>query len=275
MTLLERMASFDDPPWEQQSPEDFRALRKSRWRQSQRAVHAIDEVDAGGVPARLYRPSEATGLPLLVWLHGGGWVGGDLDSHDDLCRAVAVRAGAVVLSVDYGLAPERPFPGGLTDALDALRWAHEHAADLGADPALVALGGDSAGGNIAAVVSQLAPVPLVFQVLVYPVTDARFGWPSFTENGEGLFLTAAGMRWFLNHYLSGGQGAADDPRVSPLLAPDDAFRAQPPTLVITAEYDPLRDEGEAYAARMIELGVPCTLTRYDGMIHGFVTLADY
>jgi acetyl esterase len=210
-----------------------------------------------------------------VYLHGGGWVGGSIDSHDQTCRVLASRSGALVLSIGYRLAPEHPFPAGLEDAVSATRWAAEHAAALGADPERMAIAGDSAGANLAAVVAQLAVVPLVFQLLVYPVADARWCHPSIDENAEGYFLTSKSMVWFLDHYLSGGQGSATDPRVSPLLADQTALAASPPTLVITAEFDPLRDEGEAYAERLAATGVPVTCTRYDGMFHGFFSLGDY
>jgi acetyl esterase len=179
-----------------------------------------------------------------------------------------------VLSIDYRLAPEHPFPAGLGDCVEATRWAAANAAELGCDPGKLAVGGDSAGGNYAAIVSQLAPVPLAYQLLVYPALDARCDTPSVHENAEGYFLTLAAMRWFYGHYLDGAQADVTDPRVSPLLADDAALRSSPPTLVITAGFDPLRDEGEAYAARLAALGVPTTLTRYAGMFHGFFSLGD-
>ncbi len=269
------MATFGDPPLEQQTPEQARALRASRLRPSTQAVHEVREVEAGTVPCRLYRPRPDGGLGLLVWLHGGGWVLGDLDSHDQLCRMLADRAGVAVLSVGYRLAPEHPFPAGLADGLAALRYAHGHPDDLGIDPDRIAVGGDSAGGNLAAVMAQLAPVPLRHQLLAYPVTDARRSSESYRAYAEGPFLTAAGMAWFVGHYLSGGQGAEDDPRVSPLLAPEHLLAGLPPTHVIVAEEDPLRDEGEAYAAQVRDAGVRVTVTRYPGMIHGFLSLSDY
>jgi acetyl esterase len=274
-SLLDLIASFGDPPIEEQTPKEFRALRESRQKPAVEPIHEVVEVDAGGVPARLYRPRDGEHLPLLVYLHGGGWVGGSLDSHEDVGRALANRSAALVLSLDYRLAPEHPFPAGLEDAVVGTRWAHEHAVELGADPYRIAIGGDSAGGNLAAVVAQLQAVPLVFQLLVYPVTDARFGHRSMAENAEGYFLTARGMAWFLDHYLSGGVGAPDDPRVSPLLAPDAALAGTPPALVITAGFDPLRDEGEAYALRLRDAGVPAVVTRYEGMFHGFFSLSEY
>lgn len=273
--LLDAMAALGDPPIEQDTPEAARERRRARLRPSEEPICEIRDLDAGSVPARLYRPSARAGLGLLVWLHGGGWVLGDLDTHDNICRALANRSGAAVLSVDYRLAPEHPFPAGLGDAVEATRWAHAHAAELGCDPTRLAIGGDSAGGNLAAVVAQLQPAPLRFQLLVYPVTDCRRITASYVENAEGYFLTATAMAWFIGHYLSGGHGSIDDPRVSPLLADDAVLAATPPALVITASHDPLRDEGEQYAERLTAAGVPTSLTRYVGQIHGFFSLADF
>lgn len=274
-SLLALLASYGDPPIHESTPADARALRKSRQREATETVHERRDLDAGGVPARLYRPSDDDGLGLLVYLHGGGWVIGDLDSHDNVCRALANGSGHAVLSIDYRLAPEHPFPAALEDAVTATRWAHANAAALGCRADRLAIGGDSAGGNLAAVVAQLAPVPLVYQLLVYPVTDCTRAHPSHAENAEGPFLTREGMGWFIDHYLSGGQGRPDDPRVSPLFASDTAVAATPPALVITAEFDPLRDEGDAYAARLAALGVPTSHVRMSGMFHGFFSLADF
>ena len=267
--LLAFLESFGDPPIEESTPEEVRALRRERLQPPTVDVPDIRDVDAGGVPARLYRPSDDPGLALLVYLHGGGWVFGDLDTHDNITRALAVKSGQAVLSVDYRLAPEHPYPAPLDDAIAATRWAYENAAGLGCDPVRLAIGGDSAGGNLAAVVTQLRVAPFRWQLLVYPVTDLRGGTASYEEFRDGPLLTPAVMGWFNDHYLSGGEGSADDPRVSPLLADDALLAASPPTLVITAEMDPLRDEGEAYAARLSALGVPTTVTRYDGVFHAF------
>ncbi len=275
--LLELFDSLGQPPIETQTPAQARAAREALVQPSSIEVGEWRDVDAGGVAARLYRPpaiapDDVTGL--LVWFHGGGWVLSSVDGHDDLCRALCVASGHRVLSVEYRLAPESPFPDGLTDAITTTRWAHEHAADLGVDPDRLAIGGDSAGANLAAVVAQLAPVPLRHQVLVYPVTDARGETASYRENAEGLFLTADGMRWFVDLYLSGRQGTVDDPRVSPLLAPDEAVAGSPPALVITAEYDVLRDEGVAYAERLLAAGVPTSHVTFHGQIHGFVSMPE-
>jgi acetyl esterase len=224
---------------------------------------------AGPIPLRIYTPSTAAPRGALVYYHGSGFVLFDLDSHDAECRALCNHAGASVVSVDYRLAPEHRFPAAVEDAWAALEWTAAHATELGVDPARLAVGGDSAGGNLAAVVAQLARERggprLCFQLLVYPVTDARLAHPSMDENAEGYGLTRAQMAWFIAQYV---RSEADklDPRCSPLLAESVAGVA--PALVITAEYDPLRDEGEAYAHRLIAAGVRTTLTRYPGMIHG-------
>ena len=273
VALFEYLDSFGDPPIETSTPEAVRAARRARLQPPSIAVHEIRAVDADGVPARLYRPSDDPGLGLFVYFHGGGWVIGDLDTHDHVARGLAVESGHAVLSVGYRLAPEHPFSAPLDDAVTATRWAHAQAGSLGCDPDRLAIGGDSAGGNLAAVVTQLAIVPLRFQLLVYPVTDARCGSASYEEFRDGPLLTAAGMHWFIDHYLSGGDGSAGDPRVSPLLADDAALARTPPALVITPELDPLRDEGEAYAERLESLGVRTSRLRYDGVFHGFFTFA--
>jgi acetyl esterase len=230
---------------------------------------------AGEIPVRVYRPSDEPALPVLIFFHGGGWVIGSLDTHDNTCRALANAAGCIVVSVDYRLAPEHTFPAAVDDAFAATRWAAEHAADIGGDPARVAVGCDSAGGNLTAVVALLArdagDLSLRFQLLVYPVTDHEFDSKSMRENATGYFLERDSMRWFYRHYLT-GEADADDWRASPLRAGDLA--GLPPAFVITAEYDPLRDQGEAYARRLGDAGVPVELRRYDGVFHGFFGMGD-
>ncbi len=274
-TLLELVERIGAPPFEQLSPVEARAARADMAPPVLDPCHSTESVDAGGVPARLYRPhppgAEPTGL--LVYFHGGGWVIGDLESHDNVCHALCARSGHAVLSIDYRLAPEDPFPAGLDDCIAATRWAHEHAESIDCDPDRIAVGGDSAGANFAAVIANLAPVPLAFQLLVYPVTDARINTASYEENASGYFLTKTGMEWFVEHYLAGDDGTPDDPRVSPLVADDDALRAGPPALVITAGFDPLRDEGVAYADRLGTLGVRTSHVHYPGQFHGFFSLA--
>jgi acetyl esterase len=275
VSLLQLMASIGDPPVDSSTPEQARAVRASRQRPPSEEVHRIEDLDAGGVRARFYRPSDAPDLGLLVYFHGGGWVIGDLESHDNVCRALANGSGHAVLSIDYRLAPEHPFPAGLEDCVTGLRWAHANASALGCRADRIAIGGDSAGGNLAAVVANMAVVPTVFQLLVYPVTDCTRTQPSYDENAEGYFLTKSAMGWFIDHYLSGGRGTPTDPRVSPLFAADADLAGAPPALVITAEFDPLRDEGDAYAARLQAAGVATSHVRFGGMFHGFFSLPDF
>ncbi|MGB7509553.1 MAG: alpha/beta hydrolase [Mycobacterium sp.] len=224
----------------------------------------------GPIEARHYRTAEP-GAPLLVFYHGGGHVIGSIDTHDDLCREIC-RAGSVhVLSVDYRLAPEHKAPAGFEDAYAAYLWAREHAAELGADPQRVAVGGDSAGANLSAVVSQQArnngvPVPAL-QLLIYPVTDHRGQTRSRTLFARGFFLTERDMDWFTSRFLDGAQVDGTDPRVSPLLADD--LSGLPPALVVTAGFDPLRDEGRHYAEAMREAGVAVDYREYGSVVHGF------
>jgi acetyl esterase len=227
---------------------------------------------AGPIAARRYVPRGFTAPgPLLLFFHGGGWVVGDLDTHDNVCRFLAASACVSVLAIDYRLAPEHPFPAALEDAWAAFSWATANAAALGADPARVAVGGDSAGGNLAAVICLLAreagQTPAM-QLLIYPVTDV-VGGDSRRTFAEGFMLTKADMDWFEGHYLPPGADGAD-PRISVLRAPD--LSRLPPAYVATAGFDPLRDEGESYARRMREAGVPVALVRHPGLIHTFANL---
>jgi acetyl esterase/lipase len=217
-----------------------------------------------------------TPAPLLVFLHGGGFVFGDVDSHDAPCRLLSRHADVHVLSVEYRLAPEAPFPAAVDDARAALAWAHEHAGELGADPARVAVGGDSAGGNLAAVVSQMAaadggPAP-VAQLLLYPATDRRSPWRSLDLFGDGFFLTRDSIDWYYAQYVPEAKRLSDDrdAKVNPLHATD--LRGLAPALVVTAGFDPLRDEGEAYADALAAAGSPVTLRRFGGLMHGFINL---
>ncbi|MBK6661904.1 MAG: alpha/beta hydrolase fold domain-containing protein [Thermoflexaceae bacterium] len=226
----------------------------------------------GGIPVRVYRPENppAGPLPALVYYHGGGWVIGSIDSADGACRTLCMNSKAVVISVDYRLAPEHKYPAPVEDAYEAFTWVAANAASLGIDPARIAVGGDSAGGNLAAVTALMARdrkgPAICFQMLIYPVTHHSYGTPSIRENGNGYLLTEASMRWFWGHYLTRDLDGMD-PYASPLLAPD--LSGLPPALVQTAGYDPLRDEGEAYAQRMKEAGVQVECVRYDGLIHGY------
>ncbi len=240
-------------------------------------VEALTVPGQGGpVPARFYVPGgRPAGIPapLVVYFHGGGWVIGDLDTHDGVCRFLAAAAGATVLSIDYRLAPEHPFPAAVEDAWAGFAWAEANAAELGIDAARIAVAGDSAGGNLAAVVSLLAkaaggPMPAM-QLLIYPPTDSAGDLPSRQLFSEGYLLTKNDMDTFERHYLPPGTDATD-PRVSILLAPD--LTGLPPAYVATAGFDPLRDESEAYALRMREAGVQVALRRHPGLIHSFANL---
>ncbi len=229
----------------------------------------------GPIPIRIYTPDADPDRPALVYFHGGGWVLCDLDTHDAECRAIARRAGAVVIAVDYRLAPEHKFPAAIEDSFAATQWVASNAQSLGVDPTRISVGGDSAGGNLAAVISLRARdesgPALAGQILVYPVTNlAAFDTPSYREFAEGYYLTLAEMEWFRDSYLR-TPADGSDPHASPLLAPDLA--GLPPALVITAECDVLRDEGEAYAKRLEHAGVAVTVTRHAGMIHPFFSLS--
>ncbi|NUR85122.1 MAG: alpha/beta hydrolase [Nonomuraea sp.] len=237
------------------------------------AVGGIEERLAGDIPVRVYTPEGPGPHPIVVFFHGGGFVICTLDTHDWTCRTLCRDAGAVVVSVDYRLAPEHPYPAAVDDAYAATRWVHEHAAELGGDPERLAVAGDSAGGNLAAVTSLRARDEgwpgIRFQLLVYPCTDAAQDSASITENGQGYFLTADHMRWFWDCYQP-DPARRGEPYSSPINAD---LRGLPPALVVTAEFDPLRDEGEQYGRLMEEAGNQVESVRFDGMFHGFFTLA--
>ena len=228
---------------------------------------------APDIALRVYRPSDDTALPVLVWLHGGGWTLGSVEMHDPITRALANAAGCIVVSVEYRLSPESPFPAPLDDAWAALQWVGEHAAEIGGDPNRIAVGGDSAGGNLAAACALLArdagTPRLALQLLVYPALDAACETASYIENGKGYLLEAVQMQWFYDCYLRGGADGSDW-RVSPARAV--SLEGAAPAFVITAEFDPLRDEGDAYARALAEAGVAVTHSAYEGMIHAFFGL---
>jgi acetyl esterase len=233
----------------------------------------VDGAD-GPLPARHYAPpGGGHGRPLLLFLHGGGFVVGDLDGHDEPCRLLCRHADVHVLSVDYRLAPEHPFPAAVEDACAAWHWAHDHAGALGADPDRVAVGGDSAGANLSTVAAYLTvraggPAPAA-QLLIYPPTDYHSPWESRKLFADGLLLTAADIEWFHRHYIAAGEDP-DDVRHSPLRAGD--LSGMPPTVLVTAAFDPLRDEGEAYADALRAAGTTVVSWRVPGMVHGFLNM---
>ncbi|HYR94015.1 MAG TPA: alpha/beta hydrolase [Methylomirabilota bacterium] len=229
------------------------------------------DVKAGHIPARLYRPSAGM-LPLLVYFHGGGWVVGSVTASDNYCRALANASGCAVLSVDYCLAPEHQYPHAADDAYAATRWAAEHASELGVDPGRLAVGGSSAGGNLAAVASLMARERtgprIALQLLHVPVMDHDFETASYREHATGRGLTRAAMRWFWGHYAP-DVARRDEPYASPLRAKD--LRGLPPAILVAAECDPLRDEGRAFADRLRGDGVAVTTLEYSGMVHSFMS----
>lgn len=265
------MASIRMAPLNELSPGDARAVFKAARVPLEIPVHEVRDIDAGGVPCRLYRPSAERGVPLVVYLHGGGWVVGDLDTHDHICRTIARNAGMAVLSVDYRLAPEHKFPAALDDAQSATEWAFKNADSLGVDPGRMAIAGDSAGGNLAAVVAQRRVVPLKYQVLIYPAVDMSMKLPSIETNAEGPTLTKKMMQWFIDHYLR-HEGDKLDVAASPILASDEVLSSVPPALVITSEFDPLCDDGEEYGKRLAKNGVNASVVRFNGTLHGFFSM---
>ena len=281
--LLRLIEDKGVPPTHTLSPAQARALyreRRSFTQPEPPSVAAVRDLEARGpagpIPLRSYRPAgsnaDAT-LPVLVYYHGGGWVIGDLDTHDTLCRQLANLSGCAVIAVDYRMGPEHRFPAAVDDCIAATRWIHANAGTLKVDPVRLAVGGDSAGGNLAAVVALAArdsgDLPIAFQLLIYPATDQRRGSPSHTSNGEGYLLTRDTIRYFHDHYLP--DPAQDlDWRASPLLHADHA--RLPPAFVLTAGYDPLRDEGLQYAQKLSEAGNRAALVNFERQIHGFILM---
>jgi acetyl esterase len=273
-TVLEAMAALGTPALGTVSAAEARSAIAARPLPPGAPVANVENRaipgPAGEIALRIYTPEGQAPFPVLVWFHGGGWVLGTLDGIDHTCRELANTAGCVVVSVDYRLAPEHKFPACPDDCETAYRWVVSNAVTFGGDPQRVAVGGDSAGGNLAAVVCLRAkkrndPLP-VFQLLVYPVTDYDFDRRSYQANADGYMLTQSAMRWFFDQYVNGPEDMAH-PDVSPLHAED--LSGLPPALIVTAEFDPLCDEGEAFGERLRKANVPVTVTRYDGMIHGF------
>jgi acetyl esterase len=281
--LLEAARAANRPAWNELTPEEAREVYLAGRTLSAPPPMQVAEVrdltcpgPHGAIPLRLYRPAAAPalGAPVLVYAHGGGWVFGSLDSHDGLCRHLAVRSGCVVVAVDYRLAPEHRFPAAFDDTLAATQWVAAQEEALGINPARLAVGGDSAGGTLMAAVCLHARdhggPRIAFQLLLYPTTDLAMDTPSHRRFGEGHVLTTAAMRWFSELYLRGPEDAADW-RAAPLRAA--SLAGLPPAFVLTASHDPLRDEGEAHARRLVEeAGVPVTLWRVAGQLHGFLPM---
>ncbi len=275
--LLQQMAEAGMPPLNEMSPADARQAAEGFRALAGEPETVADVTDrtipgpGGDIPVRIYTPAGGgTALGCLVYYHGGGWVLGDIEGVDTICRAVANRAGCKVISVEYRLAPEHKFPAPFDDCYAALEWVAANGASIGVDSSKLAVGGDSAGGNLAAAVALKARdaggPALRHQLLVYPVTNHDYGTESYSVNGDGYLLTLDMMTWFWDHYLSSAEDGRN-PLASPLAAAD--LSGLPPAFVITAEFDPLRDEGEAYAAKLVDAGVKVSHQRFDGQIHAF------
>ena len=272
--VMDQVAALGFPMAHTVSPQQARANAQSRPRAAGPEVARVEDRTIPGpdtqIPVRIYTPPGSGPFPALVWFHGGGWVVGDLESADATARHLTVGAGCVVVSVDYRLSPEAKFPGPAEDCYAATMWVAEHAGEIGVSANNIAVGGDSAGGNLAAAVCLMAKdrggPALGMQLLVYPVTDRDFQTGSYGDNADGYQLTRDTMIWYWDQYLA-NDADVGNAYAAPLQAQD--LQGLPTAVVITAEYDPLRDEGEAYAHRLEAAGVPTTCTRYSGMIHGF------
>ncbi|HEY1967411.1 MAG TPA: alpha/beta hydrolase [Pseudonocardia sp.] len=270
--LLDLLAQAGLPPFEELTVPAARAAAHGfiEMQGEPVALDSVRDSTAGDVPVRVYTPDGTGPLPVIVYYHGGGWVIGNLEISDKPCRQLAASTGAVVVSVDYRLAPEHRYPAAFDDCYAATAWVAAHADELNVDPARLAVAGDSAGGNLAAAVALAARdrsgPAISAQLLIYPVTDFNFSTESYAANGSGYLLNKASMEWFWAHYL-GAQDLGKDPYACPARA--DNLVGLPPAYLATAEYDPLRDEGEAYGKRLVEAGVPVTAKRFDGLVHGF------
>ena len=276
--VLEQLNASEGPKLHEVSPAEARVFFESMKMPSpETPMTSVEDRSfpgpGGDVAVRIYKPIAGASLPVLVYFHGGGWVIGSIETHDGTCRELAAQAGCAVISVEYRLAPENPYPAAAEDSYAAVQWVAANAEALGLDASRIAVGGDSAGGNLAAATALMARdrggPGLVMQLLIYPVTDADFERKSYLQNGTGMFLEADAMKWFWDNYVP-DPATRKEGYAAPMHADD--LSKLPPTLVITAEFDPLRDEGEAYARRLEAAGVETGLARYDGMIHGFFAM---
>jgi acetyl esterase len=280
--IIDQAASSGAPPLSSLKPGQARAAFRALFKNFGGTPAAVAKADdraipgpAGEIGLRIYTPAGKGPFPALMFFHGGGWVVGDLDTHDPLCRALTNEARCITVAVDYRLAPENKFPAAAEDCYAASQWVAGNAAAIGASHARLAVSGDSAGGNLSAAVSLMArdrkDLQVGYQLLMYPALDAALQTNSMAECAEGYLLTRDDMVWFWGHYLRGDQDRSN-PYACPSAARD--LSGLPPAMIITAEFDPLRDEGEAYAQRLEEAHVPVVLKRYEGMTHGFMSMAS-
>ncbi|MDQ0218857.1 alpha/beta hydrolase [Peribacillus cavernae] len=280
--LLEMLQAREALPMEQQTVSEARAAyaKMCTLLNKRQETHKVEERKIEGfqneISVRIYTPSEEKPLPALVYFHGGGWVIGDLETHDALCRSLANEAECIVVSVDYSLSPESKFPVAARDAYLAVKWTADHAEELGIEKSSLAVGGDSAGGNLAAVVCYLANQrkgpSISYQMLFYPSTGYA-KTPSSDMYGEGYHLTKSTMKWFQEQYLNHPDDTKS-PLASPMLIPEAETRLLPPAYIMTAEYDPLRDGGKMYAEKLKNASIEATYVCYPGMIHGFLTMSE-
>ena len=278
--LLDKLATTNAPPLSAGTPEAARAGYDAAPKpvgdaMAEVADRTIPRSSAvGEIPIRVYRPTPGNdALPVVMFFHGGGWVLSSVEGHDGLARRLAARGQCLVVSVDYRLAPEHPFPAPHDDCWEATQWVAKNAGQIGADPTKMAVAGDSAGGNLAAGIALRArdeALPLIFQLLIYPCIDTDFTRPSMIENGEDYFLERTDMEWFWNQYVPADHW--ENPYAVPMRATD--VSGLPPALIQVAGYDPLRDEGAAWGNRLIAAGVDVVVTNYEGQIHGFASRWD-
>ncbi len=279
MNIFKRFHLRTDKPaeWNRKNADRNAFLGQGRKERVLRVEDSLVDGPGGKLALRIYTPSEQKDLPILLFFHGGGMVYGNVDTHDGICRSFSRRANAVVISVDYRLAPENTFPAGIEDAYSALTWVSENSGSLHGNGGKITVAGDSAGGSMAAAVSQMARdrngPEIAYQILIYPGTDiASMDTDTYSRFEEGFMLTRRAMEWLRSQYLPDKKDWTN-PYASPLLA--ESLQDLPPALIVTAEFDVLRDEGEAYAHKLVEAGVPCEHMCYPGVIHGFISMSRF